>query len=185
LQFQNRAVDLQPYLAYLWTPNDRFYMQSLLTVDVASGGTPVNVQALNLPPQFVGTLNNQTLLNFSIATGYWAYRNPGARYLTGIAPIFELHQWQSVSNSNALTTGAFNGQITGPLQTLTVGSPNYHFQLLNLTAGMNVQLGPLSSLLLGYTTPLGSGSDKQFGSEFRLSFNRRFGPQNRLTRSQF
>jgi hypothetical protein len=180
LQIQNRAVDLQPYLAYLWTPNDRFYMQTLLTVDVASGGNPVNVQFGTSPIQFVGNLNSQTLLNVSIAAGYWAYRKPDAWYVTGVAPIFELHQWQSISDSNALTAATLAGA-----QTVTVGTPNYHFQLLNLTTGVNMQLGPLSSLLLGYTTPLGSGSDKQFGSEFRLSFNHRFGRQNRMTRSQF
>ena len=44
LQIQNRAVYFQPYLAYLWTPNERFYMQTLVTTEVASGGSPVNVQ---------------------------------------------------------------------------------------------------------------------------------------------
>ena len=58
------------------------------------------------------------------------------------------------------------------------------FQFLDMTTGVNMQFGPLTSLLLGYTTPLGSGSDKLFCGEFRLLFNRRFGPQNRQTRAQ-
>ena len=33
--------------------------------------------------------------------------------------------------------------------------------------------------------PLGNRVDKQFNNEFRVFFNRRFGPQNRLTRAQF
>jgi hypothetical protein len=179
LQIQNRAVYFQPYLASLWTPNDRFYMQGLASVEVASGGNQVSLQFNGLPGNTLGNLNNQTYLNFSVSTGYWAYLEPRNRYLTGIAPIFELHQSQTVSGSNQLAAASGNGS------TIVVGQNNYHFQLLNVTTGVNVQLGPMSSLLMGYTTPLGSGSDKLFAGEFSLLFNRRFGPQNRLTRSQF
>ena len=38
---------------------------------------------------------------------------------------------------------------------------------------------------MAYVVPVGSGSDKQFAGEFRLLFNRRFGPQSRYTRAQF
>ena len=178
LQIQNRAVYFQPYLSYLWTPNERFYMQSLLTVDVASGGSPVLIDFNGLPMQNLGDIRNQTYLNISVSNGYWFYRNPNARDLTGVSAIFELHQQQTVSPSNIVGASSAGNVIT-------VGQSGYHFQLLNMTTGLNMQLGPLSSILLGYTTPIGCGTDKQFSSEFRFLFNRRFGPQNRLTRSQF
>jgi hypothetical protein len=179
LQIQNRSVYLQPFLAYLWTPNDRFYMQSLLTTEFATNGSPVTLDFNGAAPQYLGRLNNQSYLNFSVSAGYWAYRNPGGRYLTGISPIFELHQSQTISGSNVLGATSARGDV------VNVGQSGYVFQLLNCTTGVNMQLGPLSSLLMAYTTPLGSGTDKEFSGEFRVLFNRRFGPQNRLTRPQF
>jgi hypothetical protein len=179
LQIQNRAVYFQPYLATLWTPNERFYLQTLLTTEVASGGSPVNLQFNGAAMMNLGDLNNQTFLNVSVSSGYWAYLNPGARYVTGVAPIFELHQSQTLSASNVVSATSGRGDV------VNVGQTGYVFQLLNTTTGFNVQLGPLSSLLVAYTTPIGSGTDKQFAGEFRVLFNRRFGPQNCLSRGQF
>ena len=96
-----------------------------------------------------------------------------------MSPIFELHQSQTISNSNLLSATSGRGDV------VTIGQTGYVFQLLNCTTGVNVQLGPLSSFLMAYTTPLGSGTDKEFAGEFRALFNRRFGPQNRQTRPQF
>ncbi len=179
LQIQNRSVYLQPFLSYLWTPNDRFYMQSLVTTEFATNGSPVTLDFNGVAPQYLGRLNNQTYFNFSFSAGYWIYRNPCNRYVTAVSPIFELHQSQTISGSNVVGATSARGDV------VTVGQTGYVFQLLNCTTGVNVQMGPLSSLLVGYTTPLGGGTDKEFSGEFRVLFNRRFGPQNRLTRPQF
>jgi hypothetical protein len=125
----------------------------------------------------IGSYRDQTYIYSSISAGYWLYRNPCSR-VSGFSPIFEAHYAKSVSYNNSTTLGPIGNQVL-------LGVPGSNFGLLNLTAGANVQLGPLSSLLLAYVVPVGSGSDKQFAGELRVLFNRRFGPQSRYTRSQF
>ena len=46
--------------------------------------------------------------------------------------------------------------------------------VLNLTAGVNLQLGPLSSLTIAGVAPLKTGVNREFDSEFVVQFDRRF-----------
>jgi hypothetical protein len=170
---RNDEVHLQPFLSFLHTPNDRFYWQGLCQVDMAVNSNNCSAQFVGSPATFTGTYRDQTAIYSSISAGYWLYRNPCSR-LSGISPILEAHYSKSVSYDNPLTLGG-----------LTLGLPATNFGLLNMTVGSNFQLGPLSSLLMAYVVPVGSGTSKQFDGEFRLMFNRRFGPQSRYTRAQF
>jgi hypothetical protein len=174
---RNQEVRLQPFLAFLATPNDRLFVQGLAQIDTAAGSN--GVTAYFVGNQQNGKLGGQTFANLSLSGGYWLYRD-NSNFVTGISPIAEAHFTQSLDNGRYTIAG-----LSSSNDSLSVGIPSYHVHLINVTAGVNIQLGPLSSLLLGYTTPIGSGSDKQFEGEFRLLFNRRFGPQSRLTRAQF
>jgi hypothetical protein len=186
LTIRNTNVHLQPFGAFLFVPNNRLFVQGLLQVDVASNPNPVNVSFGGQPAQQYGQLNQQTMLNVSIAAGYWFYpiNVNGLRAITAIAPIVEMHYNQSLSSANSVTAASTPFGL-GQNDVLTLGNPNYQFQLLNTTVGVNVQFGPRASLLVGYATPIGSGSDQQFNGECRALLNYRFGPQNRFTRAQF
>lgn len=181
LRLHNDAVHLLPYGAFLWTPNERFYSQALVQLDVPTSGSRVTGIVDNQPDATLGTLTNQTLYYASLSAGYWLFQNRSDGLITGLSPVAEFHYNQTLSSANSVTIGGQN-QGTGRI---TIGSPTYQFQLLNATVGANAMLGPMSSLLLGYTTPIGSDGDRQFNGEFRLVFVRRFGPQSRATRVQF
>jgi hypothetical protein len=176
LVVNNNEVHLQPFLSFLHTPNDRFYWQGLCQVDMAVNSDTCTTQSAGFAPT-TGTYRDQTYIYSSISAGYWLYRNPCSR-ISGFSPIFEAHYSKSVSYNNALALGPAGN-------TVLLGVPGSNFGLLNMTVGGNVQLGPLSSLLMAYVVPVGSGSCKQFDGELRVLFNRRFGPQSRYTRAQF
>jgi hypothetical protein len=176
LIIRNQTVHLQPYGAFLYTPNNQLFMQGLFQVDVGANSSDVALQTGAGPFTSIGKLHDQTLLYSSVSVGYWLYQGCNSSRITGFAPLFEVHQNQSVSHSSSTPLGA-----TG----VVVGNPTYVFSLLNATIGANVQMGSLGSLLVGYATPIGGGMDRQYNGEFRLLFNRRFGPTNRRTVAQF
>jgi hypothetical protein len=177
LTLSNSEVHLQPFLAFLSTPNDRFYWQGLCQVDMAANSDTLTLTAPGSPLS-TGTYRDQTFIYTNISAGYWLYRNQCSRLITGFSPIFEFHYQKSVSYNNAPTLGP-------AADTITFTVPGANFGLINLTVGGNVQLGPMSSLLMAYACPVGSGTDKEFAGELRVMFNRRFGPQSRYTRAQF
>jgi hypothetical protein len=61
-----------------------------------------------------------------------------------------------------------------------VGGYCDNYDALNMTVGAHLEFYDKTTITIGYTCPLGGGLDREFNGEFRLLFNRRFGPQNRL-----
>lgn len=170
---KNQAVHLAPFLAGLYTPDDRLFAQGLLQVDVDTNGNSLsanNFDGLGLTQ--AGRLRDATFLYFSMAGGYWVYRNPD-NWISGIAPTAELHYNRSVSAPNTINSG---GNF--------FASSHNSIEVINAVIGCNFEINQNSMLTLGYATPLGGGADRQFDGEFRAFFNYRFGPQTRLVRSQ-
>ncbi len=177
---QNQSTHVMPFFGFIWAPNDRFFTQSLIQVDVDTNGNPVwaNVlqqQEIVAAENFAGRLNYPTFLYVAIGGGYWIYQDnsPGAR-LTGIAPLAEVHVNQALDQSDVICFG--NYQLGNELGVTS---------LVNGLVGLNFEWGQRSTLTFAYATPIGGGSDRWFDGELRAMFNWRFGPQTRLTRVQF
>jgi hypothetical protein len=185
LRIHNNAVHLQPYLAFISAPNERYFFQSLFQVDVPTSGNRVTGNFAGLPEAEFGSLTNQVYCNVSVCAGYWLYQGRNDRWITGVAPLIETHYSQTLSRANSITATDGNAGAGGNTSTFDLGNRDYQFQLLNMTVGANVQIGPATTMLLGYSTPLGGGSDRQFNGEFRLFLNRRFGPTSGLPRITF
>ncbi len=80
---ENEAVHLQPFLGYLWTPNDRLFVQSFAQCDFDANGNPTLIRGVS------GRLQDQALLFMDVSAGYWVYKNRCARFLKGVAPVVE------------------------------------------------------------------------------------------------
>jgi hypothetical protein len=81
--------------------------------------------------------------------------------------MVELHYTTTLQNMDL---------VTGPLGSIgatDIGGAGRR-DVLNLTAGVNLQLGPLSSLTIAGVAPLKTGVDREFDSEFVVQFDRRF-----------
>jgi hypothetical protein len=160
----NRSTHLAPFLGFLWTPNDRFFLQGFYQVDVEAGGCPVLVNLDGLGLQGIGTLHDTTYQYVDLGLGSWLYRGP-ARYgrLTGWAWTAELHGSDSFSPTSPVV--ADNWQI---------GDSN-SFDSWNVTIGTHLEFKDRSVLTMAYVDPLGGGASRQFNGEFRLMFNYYFG----------
>jgi hypothetical protein len=183
VRVDNESVHLLPFFAVLYTPNSRLFAQAMMQFDVDANGNPVSVSGFDsVSGTYTGDLvrigrpYDYTYMYLDFNVGYWTYLAPNSgRFITGFAPMFEVHVNQTVGAASA-TRAVVDGV---PWQFTSPGS----LSSVNATVGANMILLDRATLTLGYGTPIG-GTD-QFDGEFRLSFNWLFGnsrPNNPLTR---
>ena len=178
LRFDNRAVHVQPFLGLAWTPNDKFFAQLFMQIDFDANGNPVQAADLftgNLTR--IGVLQDQALMYVDFKVGRWVYKNPGGRFITGIAPTLELHYTTSLQDADV---------VNDPNTFLSFGNPYNRIDMLNLTAGIHVEMGACTDVTLFAAAPLrGSrleqdpflGTDKidrTSDAMFGVQVNRRF-----------
>jgi hypothetical protein len=163
VRIENRSTHLAPFLGFLWTPNEKFFLQGFYQVDVEARGCPVSINLDGTGLQNVGTLHDTTYQFIDLGVGSWLYRGHERFHrLTGWAWTLELHGNDSLAPNSAVVTD--NWQI---------GDSN-SFDSWDLTIGTHLEFRDRSILTLAYIDPLG-GHDRQFNGEFRLMFNYFFG----------
>ena len=169
LVIQNQAVHLVPYVGFLSAPSDNWFVQGFMDVDLAANGNAVD---LGTPAQRVGLLTEQNLFHLDLSAGRWIYQNPEATYFTGAAAVIELHYTSTIQDADrfALPTNPFNGPyVNGEFRNLANRT-----DVLNLTSGVQFQIGYLSNLRVACVVPVRNQPNRQFDSEIQVSFNRFF-----------
>lgn len=163
LVIRNQAVRLMPFVAATMNLSDKWFLQSFGQMNFAASGNEV-VES----NQVVGIFNEQHLLQSDIGLGRWLWQDAQRPVFTGLAGVIELHYTTTVQDTDVVGLGGgsfFAGNIAN--------SANRQ-DLLNLTTGLQAQLGPLSALRVGAVVPLRDQPDRVFDSEIQASFNRKF-----------
>lgn len=175
IHVHNKSVHLQPFLGALFTPNERFFAQSFIQVDVDTNGNPVFANLTGSSLDYIGRLQAPTFLYVSQGFGKWIYRSQDRNQkVTGVSLLAEVHLNRSLQTSDSLSTGGFN-----------IGDGATAIEAINLTLGSTWELWNRNYLTTALITPLGGGSDRQFDGQFRLMFSRRFGPSTPQNSVQF
>ena len=154
---ESDSVHLQPFIGWSRTPNDRVFMHAFAQMDFDTNGN-----AVSSPVGIVlggRRLHDQSLLMLDASLGYWAYKDPCAKYLRGIAPFIEMHYTTTMQNADT-----FNG----------LGNPFNRMDILNLSSGMHFKIGSSSWLSIAAVVPLRDREEKLFDTEVGLQYNRRF-----------
>lgn len=159
-RLDDEAVHLLPYVGYLATPTDDWFWQGFVQLDFAANGNTLTAGGQT------AKYSEQNLLHADMSAGWWWYQNPGAPYLTRIAAVTELHYTTSIQDPDQIILAPGPGQLFA----LTGG----RFDILNLTSGLQFQLGELSNFRVGCAVPLRTNEDRQFDAELQVSFNRNF-----------
>lgn len=155
LRIENESVHLQPFLAALYTPSDRFFAQGFLQLDFDANGNQTSVyNGTRLTP--VGVLNDAAYLFADLGVGYWLHQSNTSR-LTGIAPTLEVHYNASLQEADTITAGA-----------LQVGNFGDAVDALNVTLGATFEFGETTNLAVGYVAPVGGNADQQLDGGFRI-----------------
>lgn len=169
LTIHNEAVHLVPYVGLLAMPSDDWFYQGFVSLDFAANGNGVD---LGTPASPVGTLTEQNLFHLDFSIGCWIMRNPDAYYLHGVAALAELHYTSTIQDTDSILfptqpdVGTFiNAELTNLANRTDV---------LNLTGGIQLQIGRLSNLRVAGVVPVRNQPDRQFDSEIQISFNRHF-----------
>lgn len=175
VRIENQSVHLMPFVGGLYAPNDRFFAQGFLQVDVDANGNPVLVDPTNTGLTTIGRANDVTFLYADLGFGYWMYRSscPHCR-LTGFAPMLELHYNRSLESTDVVSGGGFQ-----------VGNFADNIEIMNVLIGGIWEFGSNKTVTAGYTTPIVGGSDRQFDGELRIILNWHLGPRSRLTRAGY
>lgn len=162
--FNNDAFHVQPFLGVYRQPSERLFWQFFTQLDFDANGNRVFIPGdgfFGSGSDQVRQLQDQTLLFLDLSVGYWLFENDTKRrYLTGMAPMIELHY-----------TTTLQDQDLGNLRAFT---PIGHRDVLNLTAGLFFQIGQFSSLNVAAVSPLREDFDKLFDAELGVQFVRRF-----------
>ncbi len=165
IHVNNTSVQLAPYVAVLYTPNDRLFGQAWLGMTFDTGGNQVTVN----PTVFggtgnIGNLRAANLLTADIQVGYWVYQSDSG-YVRGAAPFVELHYNGAVSNGTVLSAG----------QGFFVGDTGGNFDEFNLSAGVTMRIGQQGNLSVGAAAPLRTGQNRTFDYQIGVRFNYFFG----------
>jgi len=165
LRIGSNSVHLTPYIAALATPNDLFFVQSFLQLDVDTNGDRVYTRnTLTGELDFAGRYREQTYLYFDVATGVWLYRNDYTRGLSGVAAIFEVHYTQSLENLDVVSSSTSDVQLGA-----NVPGADNNFSLLNFTVGLTAVCGYGKTTTIGYAFPV--TGDQVFDGEIRAFIN--------------
>ncbi|MBW3600240.1 MAG: hypothetical protein KY475_23585 [Planctomycetes bacterium] len=161
VEVENQSVHLLPFLGMLLTPDQTFFGQILVQVDVDAGGNPIYISSTANPRTFQGDIEDQTFLYTSVTTGAWLYDDPCSRGVTSVAGTFEVHNSTSISNPDTIASDSL---LVTPGQT--------DFQSTTLVAGLHLLYAGGGQVTFGYGVPI--GEDRFADSEFRMLLGRTY-----------
>ena len=157
IDLSNDAVHLVPYLAYQATPDESWFFNGFVQVDTPTNGNTVRVQ------QFGNTetlkVTDQTLLYLDAVVGYWWWQNDDADFMTGLASVFEVHYTSALNNASSVATRN---------QSVSFGNTANHFNVVNVTFGLNAAIARNTQLRAACVLPLRDGTNRFFDSEFTV-----------------
>ncbi len=202
----NNTWSLSPFLAFVAAPNERWFTQGFLQMDFPLNSSRVhfretlpvvrpeddpslNYPGTTFPIDQQARIRDQILMQVDLGTGFWLVRNPGARWLTGIAPTVELHYATTLNEADIITLPGDNSshpvvpsatiaspriaQVTNPAP--LVGNLSNRMDIFDITVGTTFEIAARSTLAIGVALPLRGGDNRTFDWELQLQYNLYFG----------
>jgi len=172
----NDAPYLLPYVAFLTTPNDRWFAQGFLQLDLPLGGNRIGYRDLADPvgtEAALGKLDDQEFLYVDLSVGRWIYRDVRERAVQSLAAMVEFHYSTALDDSDHVV-GFVSSPITLQLTDFDFSNARNRFDFVNLTFGLHAEVGDALSVRVAGVVPLSSGHNNFYDSEVLISVNRSF-----------
>lgn len=167
---ENDALHLHPYLSALADDGKDWFFNGFLQLDVPLSGNELRTSGI---PGTVGTLDDQVLLHVNAGAGYWFCRTAQRTWFTGLAGLLELHFTQTLDSTDSVAFGPLSPALIGERR-VELNNRRNHFTLLNLTAGIHVEITPDTLLRVAAVVPLMSEANRFFDFEPMVQLTRRF-----------
>ncbi len=155
LRVRPEAVHFQPFVGFLATPTDDFFLQGFLQFDFASTGNPVD-RSIRGTTVSLGRLNPQSLMFVDLAGGVWLVRND-VGLLRGLAGVVEFHYTTTLSDADAVVDSQGSG--------LAIGNDANRVDLAHFTTGLHFDLAGDTAVRFGVVLPANDGFDRVFDGE--------------------
>ncbi len=196
-EISNDTWAASPFLAFLATPNDRFFVQGFTQLDIPLNKSSIHYteaallntepNELHFDPIFADTsIREQTLLQLDLGTGYWLLKNPAKQWITGIASTLEVHYTSTLNNADVRTLPVADKgaslSVVGPNglpipePNPTVGNLRNRLNIVDMTVGATFLIGDRATVATGVAFPLTTGNNRTFSWEYQLQVNFYFGP---------
>ncbi|WP_166821545.1 hypothetical protein [Thalassoroseus pseudoceratinae] len=194
---ENETWGVSPFMAFTAVPTNRWYFNGFWQLDVPVNSSSwtyterdVDLQGV-LPgasenfEQFSnsqsGEIDDQVLMHLDLGGGYWHYRDPCAKYVTGLASLLELHYTTTLNDADIINVASepirgdtFNADGTQRQfeQSPRIGNIGNRVDILDLSVGAHTLIGSNMLLTTGYNVPLRDGEfDRTFDGEFSVILN--------------
>jgi hypothetical protein len=165
-RIRNDSVIVTPYIAYLLTPDDRWFFQNWFQIGFDANHDPVDLNPALATISSAGRIKDQTVLEIDAQLGYWLYKSSdNNRWISALAPFVELHYNTSLDNADSIQAASFSLQ-----------SVNNRFDELNITTGVVAQIRDNCTIAFGAVFPLKGTGDRSFDYQLGLRANIFFGP---------
>jgi hypothetical protein len=159
-----------PFAGFVSAPSDRIFYQGFAQLDIGANGNRIDYQNRVDGSGQLGVLNEQNLLYLDLSGGYWLYRNPCARGLTGLASLLEIHYTTTLQDTDAVERDIY---LYNPLR-FTFNNPANRVDVVDLTVGLHAEFANHTLCRVGGVIPLSSGDNRSFDSEVQVQVERRF-----------
>ncbi len=177
---RNETVNLTPFLAGAWRPNDTLFSIGFLQLDVplnesrisATGTSGSNGQVGPIALQ--GQVAQQVLLRSNLSLGTWLWKNDHDRIFQSCALFGEMHYTTTLNNADQLGPTPVTGPvgINAPVL-LSYGNSANRVDTLNSVLGVQALIGR-TSISNGFIAPIRNRPDRGYDFEYSLAVNRRF-----------
>ena len=168
VRISNDAVHLVPYIGFLHSPNDCWFLHAFVELDVATSGNHITFVDAN-GFHDGGKCNDQPLLYVDASLGRWLHRDPCARLLTGVAALAEIHYTKTIQNTDTVTATP-----DPPMSGITVANLANQMDVVNLTAAIHFEIAGNTNLRVGGVFPITMGNDRFFDAEIAAQLIRRY-----------
>lgn len=162
VSISNDAVHLMPFLGGIHSPTEQFFLQGFIQLDFDANGNRLRINSDGTYLRDAGRINDVTYLYLDFGAGWRLFDDPDSESgLTAITPTLEMHYNRSLQDTDVISSGSFQ-----------IGNFSENIEIFNMVLGSTFRFGTRSFLTVGYSTPLGGGTDRQFDGELRVLFNR-------------
>ncbi len=170
VDISNDSVHLLPYAAIQFTPDDRWFFNGFLQVDVAANGNEVTF--VSPGAQQTGRINEQTLMYLDGAAGYWWFQSDDNDGLTGVASVLEFHYTTTLNDVQAAQSLGTQDPLNPAGIQISNGAN--HVDVVNMTLGLHTVWWNNTFVRAAAVVPLRDGTNRFFDAEAQVSLIRRF-----------
>jgi hypothetical protein len=175
---QNETVNLVPFLAVLFAPQNNMFIQFHSQIDIPVGNDDfrfVVAPSINNPASSgtFGSYRESLLASTDVQAGFNLFSNPNSRCVRSATAIIEMRYTKSLTRSSgaAGSAGEFNfNSGTEVAASLSQSDPRIDY--LNMTLGLQFDVGDNWFMRCGQVFPLINNTS--FTSETLLQLERRF-----------